>query len=200
VILGVVINVGRLLFADTPAGQASALHFGESGKDSPNLFHYLFVNISELARRPFCAGGIEPGFWPYVVRTMTFGEYQWRYPVFASLLVVAVSTLLFSTTLVTAARMAADRSNVRREVPLLAGFMIPLLGLALFHYVKRWSVCQDFRFIYPVLVPLSALYMHALTTLWTTKIFRPLYWCLLLNGVVVAGGSVVFYLGQYFYS
>ena len=199
-ILGGVINVGRLLFADTPIGQASALHFGESGRDSPTLFHYVSMDVSELTQRPFRAGGIDPGFWPYVVRTMTFGEYQWRYPGFATILVVGVFILLVSTALVTAARIVADRSSARRDAPLLIGFIIPVLGLGLFHYVKRWSVCQDFRFIYPVIVPLSALYMHALTTLWTNKAFRPLYWCLLLNGVVVAGGAVVFYLGQYLYS
>ncbi len=199
-VIGSVVNSGRLLFGGTPVDQADGLHFGESGNDIPSLFHYVSFDVFELVKHPFRTGGLEPGFWPYVVRTMTFGEYQWRFPGYASVLVVAVFTLLVVTVLVTAVRMVMDRSTFIRDIPLLVGLFTPILGLGVFFYVKRWSVCQDFRFIYPVIIPLCALYMSALATLWSKKGLRPLYWCLLLNGLIVSGGAVVFYLGQYLYS
>ncbi len=192
------VNLGRLLFGNGSAGDV-ALHFGQSGRDPSTIFHYLSFDLRGLVSFPFQSNLIEPGFWPYVARAMTFGEYRWRYPALASVLIFAVVVVLVSTVVITATRILAVRETWRRELPLLVSALFPFIALAAFYHLKGMKVCQDFRFIFPVIIPLCALYMRSLESVRPKPALRALYWILLMTGLIVASGSVLFYAGQYLY-
>ncbi len=124
--------------------------------------HYLSLNLSSYFKSPF-VDSVIPGtgreyFWNYVLKSSMFGDFHWFQQPVERILSLVMSPLLLG--LIVLFGIGATRSlreSPRRALPLLVVIFLCFLALFLHRFSMPYSANNDFRFIYPVVIPMTLL-------------------------------------------
>lgn len=124
--------------------------------------HYLFLNFASYFKSPFVDSGI-PGtgreyFWNYVLKSSMFGDFHWFQKPVERILALVMSPLLLGLVGLFGIGAARNlRRSPRRSLPLLVVIFLSFLVLFFHRFSMPYSANNDFRFIYPVVIPLALL-------------------------------------------
>lgn len=197
VLTGIAINVSKAAYLQFwHKRDITNLHFGGTGPNFMSWDHFLRFDIKSFIERPQLIRFDEPGYLNYAIKTLLYGEFIWKWPMIATAINYLVLALLALLIAGLAKRLMQWRAQEYGITPYVLGIMLPLLSVSVFTYVKHNFVCQDSRFIVPVLIAFVALYLNATLALksrWT----YPLYILALLVAVALPLAGMVFYLGQF---
>lgn len=196
---GLLFNLGRPIYTLLMGTNTKLNYFGESIPETFAWMHFLrFHPIDLLFAHPFVwtfsTKAADTGFLDYLLQSMLFGEFTWDMRRFAGVLLA----LLFMWLGIIAAGLAGQLRAHTRSAALVPGLIsigVCMIALVIFTMLKHMPTCQDFRFIYPVIIPLLLLYGLTLDRLWERR-RRLLYWPALGVGCALALAGVVFYLEQ----
>lgn len=135
---------------------------------SPSMYvgnswkQYLFLDTASYFRSPFVSS-IRPGsgreyFWNYVLKSSMFGDYDWFHKPVERILALVMSLLLLALVVVFGIGVVRTvRRSGRELLPLLLVIALSFISLFLHRFANPYSANNDFRFIYPVLVPMVLL-------------------------------------------
>jgi hypothetical protein len=123
---------------------------------------YLLLDIGSYFKSPFVdsirAGTGREYFWNYVLKSSMFGDYDWFQKPAERLLAVIMSALLLGLVVLFFIGIARElRGPARRALPLLVVIALSFLSLFVHRFSNPYSANNDFRFIYPVLIPIVLL-------------------------------------------
>jgi hypothetical protein len=124
--------------------------------------HYLFLNLTTYFKSPF-VDSVIPGtgreyFWNYVLKSSMFGDYHWFQKPVERVLALVMSPLLLGLVVLFGIGVARNlRDAPRRSLPLLVVIFLSFLVLFLHRFSMPYSANNDFRFIYPVVIPMTLL-------------------------------------------
>jgi hypothetical protein len=146
------------------------LRQGVAGVRPPTRY-YLRFDFESLVNRPFAdifLGTREPTYWNHLIKSSLFGTRGagrgpagTLYP--STKIAAAMNYLLLPLAAFSAVGLMVGRRN-RRAPRLLCSVMVAVwvAGGLIFHWIAPDGYHADFRFILPVLVPMSALYAWGL--------------------------------------
>ncbi|HLI85696.1 MAG TPA: glycosyltransferase family 39 protein [Bryobacteraceae bacterium] len=164
-------GVLNLVKAGEQAHNWRALYLGEAWKGlAPSMYvgnswkQYLTLDGSYF-RVPFvdsvATGTGKEYFWNYVLKSSMFGDYHWfRKPVERVLAFVMSPLLLGMAALFGAGVVRSLRASARQSLPLLVVTCLLFLALFLHRFLTPYSANNDFRFIYPALIPMVLLFVE----------------------------------------
>jgi hypothetical protein len=195
---GIALNFGKLIyFKLNKTLDLSYLHFGGSSTDLPYIWHFLSFDLSDFIIRPFNDMEHEITFFNNFLKTMIFGEYTWRYPLFASgisILLLVFLTVSFSVTILS---IRYKKLRVDDIAPHMLAIAIPIYTLMMFYLIKRWGVCQDFRFVVPMLIPIVILFVRGMESIASLPHLQTLYRIGLISGIAMPFAACIFFILQY---
>lgn len=195
---GMAANAGRLVYKKICCGQdAAGLHFGGNRWEPVSFHHFAYVDVWDMAVHPFVMLGNEPSFWNYFLKSMLYGEFEWQHQGVLMFLPAALNLLLLAFLIITFCGMVISlrKQRCRGELlPYLASVAIPLAAMIAFMAMKRFSACQDFRFVLPMLIPLVMLFVRGMENL---RAHPAVYWLGMSIGLCLPVGGMMLYLGQY---
>ncbi len=186
VFLCLLINASRPIYDFIFHTNPGTLHFGGKAGDAISFVHFLKFNLKQFFLQPLNLFNGESGFISYVMKTSLYGEFRWKQIEIARLMNVHFLALLLMMIL-----------GARRVWFLgVVGVALPLLVLAIFTVKMRWVVCQDFRFIFPVIIPLTIVFANSMENLQNRG-----WWLLYYLGMAAAMAmpvyGMMFYLGEF---
>lgn len=123
---------------------------------------YLFLNTTSYFRSPFInstvAGTGREYFWNYVFKSSMFGDYEWWPKQIERNLALVMGPLLLLLVLLFWIGVARNvRLPAGRSLPLLVAIVLSFLSLFFHRFLTPYSANNDFRFIYPVMIPVVLL-------------------------------------------
>jgi hypothetical protein len=197
-LLGILINAGKMIYVRLSHGNdISHIHFGESGDSAASVAHFITFDVIQYITQPFNMLREDPTFFNNFLKTMLYGEFTWKYDGFASVINTLFIAFLFIMICSALINVLRNKQYFIELMPYLAGLIVPLLAVMAFYAIKKLTVCQDFRFALPMLVPMVILYVKGLDYLHTLGTARSLYWAGITVGWLLPLAGVVFYLAQY---
>lgn len=189
--IGVLVNAGRIIYerlwhGRDVAGQA----FGDQQQQALSLHHFATLDAYRFIAVPFNDYGSEASFWHIFFNTMLYGEFSWKHVGIA----VALNALLLLLLAITLAGCAygiyAKRERLVMWLPYLVGVAFPVGFDMAFYALRQMTVCQDFRYVVPMVVPLSVLYVEG------GRACRVVY--VAVGGLFTCAGCLL-YLGEYLF-
>jgi hypothetical protein len=151
-------------FFSTVLGTANTVP--ESWRTPRTLAYYLGFDPRALVQAPYATGGRvgsqEPTYWNQLLKSSLFGTRNaslLRLETEPTRLAVVMNVLAFVALLflVGVQLLKGDRPSSSRVFAIVATLVFVGGGLG-FHLLVPYAFHADFRFIYPVIVPLSVLY------------------------------------------
>jgi len=134
-----------------------AMYVGNSWKQ------YLVLNTAAYFTSPFVdsvrGGTGREYFWNYVLKSSMFGDYSdwFRKPV-QRLLALVMSPLLLGLVILFWIGVARNMSRAARQsLPLLVVIAVSILSVFVVRFYNPYSGNNDFRYIYPVVIPIVLL-------------------------------------------
>jgi hypothetical protein len=125
-----------------------------------NLFCFdLNTYISQPFTDPWHDEGGRQYLWNYFLKSMLFGEFSFSFT-YAPFLAIVLSTLLLQ--IVAFVFIGIVRSIYKLNVPhlfMLLWVFLSLLSLLYFRYTNPFAPNQDFRYIFPMIIPLIYFYL-----------------------------------------
>jgi hypothetical protein len=198
-VLGALVNTGRHWHNTlTNKKSLTSLHFGQEGTTTATWQHFLSFDLSYYLQNPFNTLREEPSFANNFLKTMLFGEFSFGHPEVATILGVFLTLFLAILMASALARIRQWKKITGDALPYLCGIIVPVLSVMAFFAIKKLTVCQEFRFAVPMIIPLAILYVSNLNALKQQSSLRVLYWLGLGTGAALPVGGVLFYLVQYF--
>jgi hypothetical protein len=201
--LCVVVNLGQLLYSRFVQGQSVNIYYlpyfylPEVGDHSHFTFSYfLHVFIYDFIAHPYSTFLNEPGFLNYFLKTALYS--QWNHPgdfgglanIVNALTVLFLFTILLSCVIVFIRR----KPEARDLVPMVLGTLLPLPVLIIFTVMHNDEFWQSMRLVYPMLVPLMALFIRGMEVAREIRLTRPLYLLGLMAGAGLPFGALILYL------
>lgn len=154
VLVGVAVNLAKPAYQlSTGKKNAGSEHFGGSRDLKTPPSHFMSFSTLSFVERPFVTFDSEPGFWNYFLKSSLYGEFS-----HGDVSVARALNWLFLMFLVVVLVRGIQCASWSREfVFLVLGVAMPLLGVIVFTWKKKWVVCQDMRFVWPLFISLSVL-------------------------------------------
>jgi len=123
------------------------------------LSNYLVLNPVDFVQIPFTSS-LEEGkgrefFWFYLLKSSMFGEFSYNAP--ASILLAKVLSfllLLLQLLIITGFFFAFNRKNL---IPVTLDICVLLVSMMIFRYFYPYSCSNDFRYIFPAILPMALL-------------------------------------------
>ncbi len=201
-LLGIIVNLSKLVYMRLRHGKdVSDLHFGKGAETEWTLGSFARLDWGDYTVWPFVDDFRNIEFPAYFLKTMLYGEFKWPMKEGWSFLPFAMNygllALLVITLLGIAVSFLRRDPTMRPLAPHLAGVLISVAAVIAFTMIKRWAVCQDFRFVLPMLVPLVVLFVHAAEALRAYPAGRILYGMAMGIGVVLPLSGAAVYLSRY---
>jgi Dolichyl-phosphate-mannose-protein mannosyltransferase len=136
---------------------SQAMYVGNSWKQ------YLVLNTASYFRAPFVDSLRDDSgrqyFWNYVLKSSMFGDYSGWFPkpVQRLLALVMAPLLLGLVVLFCIGVVRSVRRSARQSLPLLVVIAVSFLAVLALRFYNPNSGNNDFRYIYPVLIPIVLL-------------------------------------------
>ncbi len=191
---GLLVNMSRPIYNkinDIPADQ---MQLGGTSEFHPPLSHYLEFNLSSYLSAPI------PEIWNSNVPFMNYVSHSALYDESFSVskkagfqLNLAFLAWIGMTLLLC---LAVNRARWTALVPHVTVAIVSILALCVFTILKHMSACQNFRFVYPMLISLVTIYAAGLDAARERR-WWGLYWPGLICGAAVPLLGVRFYLGLF---
>jgi hypothetical protein len=139
------------------SANSPAMYVGNSWKQ------YLVLNTASYFTSPFVdslrGGTGREYFWNYVLKSSMFGDYSdwFRKPV-QRFLALVMSPLLLGLVILFWIGVARNMSRAARQsLPLLVVIAVSILSVFVLRLYNPYSGNNDFRYVYPVLIPIVLL-------------------------------------------
>ena len=127
---------------------------------SCNLFCFdLNTYVNQPFTNPWHNEGGRQYLWNYFLKSMLFGEFSFSFT-YAPILAIVLSMLLLQ--IVAFLFIGIVRSIYKLNVPhlfMLLWLFLSLLSLLYFRYTNPFAPNQDFRYIFPMIIPLIYFYL-----------------------------------------
>lgn len=196
--LGILINAGKAIRESIiHSPEIVNAHFGLSSTENPTLSYFLSFHLEQYLRHPFNIRFQEPDFLSQFLKTMLYGEFTWAHTQFATALNLLLLLFLCATCCACLIALRARKESLASLAPHLLAIALPLGAIITFYVIKRWMVCEDFRFVLPMLVPLVILFVRSTEALRSLPKAKPLYYFCLTTALTLPTASTVFYLAHY---
>lgn len=158
-LLGIGLNTIHMLL--NPSGGFNA-HMGTGGSGGIPLMNFISMNLQEYINSPLYNSGRVQTYWSILFKTSMYGEYHWD----GSMLLLRLmnATLLLLVTYALLPWLSGRWQKWREMLPFMTMMAIAMLFHMEFASLKFYLLCQDMRYIYPVLIGFSALYGHSYDT------------------------------------
>ena len=151
---------------------------------------YLVLNTTSYFKSPF-VDSLSDGtgrqyFWNYVLKSSMFGDFSgWFQKPVQRFLALVMSPLLLGLVILFWIGVARNMTRATRQsLPLLLVIAVSIVSVFALRFYNPYSGNNDFRYIYPVLIPIVLLLVDGTRN---TRLGRPL--CFLFCGL-----SAMFYL------
>jgi hypothetical protein len=163
--------------------------------NSPTMYvgndvgHYLVLDASYFTS-PFVdsirAGTGRDYFWNYILKSSMFGDFSgWFQKPAQKFLALVMSPLLLGLVIFFWIGVARNmRRAARQSLPLLVVIAVSILAVFAVRFYNPYAGNNDFRYIYPVLIPIVLLVVEGTTNIGVGRVL-----CFLFCGL-----SAVFYL------
>jgi Ca2+/Na+ antiporter len=197
---GLLVNIGRVIFTYFSHKEHSyRSHLGEIGDHVMTWKKALSFDLSHYLAWPYNKIFGEPTFLNNLTKTMLFSEYSWRLAPFAKPVTIAFLTFLLMTLTLTFISIRLKKRRFDDVAPYLIAIIIPTIGLLIFTILRKMSVCQDFRFIFPSLIAYISLFIMGLASIRDIPCARFFYWMGIGIGLFIPLGGMYIFLGQYWW-
>ena len=144
---------------------SAAMYVGNSWKQ------YLVLNIATYFTSPFVdsirSGTGREYFWNYMLKSSMFGDFSgWFQKSVQRSLALVMSPLLLGLATLFWIGVARNVSRAaRRSLPLLVVIAVSLLSVFAVRFYNPYSGNNDFRYIYPVVIPMVLLIVEGTTNI-----------------------------------
>lgn len=148
--------------------------------------HALTFTIADYLTSPFIYTGTHEtrqNFWEYVFKTSVFDEWAWGLRPVARLI---LALLLANALCMLAALVLMDAPTRRNLTCEAALIVVPLIGIIAFRYSYAQTGAQDFRYILPIIMPMSVCWAKC-DAFWRARGFNLLRRMQLICGAGVIG-------------
>lgn len=193
--LGGIINIGKMLYQWLINNlDVSNTHFGRGFRALHRKGFLTSFDFKFYLRHPYDAIGGEPGFANNLMKTALYGEFTWRFSYLASLINLLFLAFLILTLTHTA--LSLRKKHLAQQLfPYISAVILTIIALMLFYSIKHLTVCVDFRFVVPVLVPLIILFVRSTQALNPPKFYENICMAIALSFPLLA---ILHYLAHYF--
>jgi hypothetical protein len=172
------------------------LYLGLTGFQHPTLAHFNRFNLMNYLQSPYIyypTWQDRAPFLNYFMRSSLYGEFHFSHIKFAG--VISRLNLAFLSVAILSAIIYLIRLR-GRPIHHVVGILIPIMGVIFFTTYKRAWCTQDFRYVYPILIPLVILNIKGLESLRLSNRLV-LFWTFMLVELLLPVTSTIFYLMQY---
>jgi len=170
-------------------GNANGL--GDGFDVGVGLYNYLVLNPVDFVQIPFTSS-LEEGkgrefFWFYLLKSSMFGEFSYSAP--ASILLAKV--LSFIQLLLLLLILFGFFFALKRKfmMPIIVDISVLLVSMMIFRYFYPYSCSNDFRYIFPAVLPMAILGGSSLLFLTRYRLFYNVAFLVVVGFVIF---SVVF--------
>lgn len=183
-LLGLLLNQGRLIHDYILNQTDLAAHLGAGSNDPVSWQHFLGINLKNLFDKPYAHLDPYSHFLNYFLKTTLFGEFDWGFKWIAGIMNIVLILLAGLTLLGIYPKLRTKDKTCWTCLYMLGIGISALITLML---MKRWIVTQDFRFIFPLLIPSALLIGNALENFQSNRkcffaVYAVLFACLNLLG------------------
>jgi hypothetical protein len=105
-------------------------------------------------------------FWNYLFKTSLFGEFDYSQPLAKSMAMIISFLFLLIAAYSIAGLFLTAREEILKHRVLLLNFLILIIAAIAYRIMAPYSCCNDFRFIFPILIPFCFMFAHS------TRIYR----------------------------
>ncbi len=168
-------------------------------------YYFLSFNYDIFMQEPFfTVWNDQTGrqyFWNTLLKSSLFGEFTWNEPTLAIILGFILLLMILYAAVPVISLMASNRRPFPESPEIkfyLITLVISLLSLAMARIVYPLSCSQDFRYIYPVIIPCLIIYNIVLERHLAKSLHR-IYWLGISLVSSFALLSVAFIIRQHFH-
>jgi hypothetical protein len=197
---GMIFNMGRVIYHMlVHEKNVASRYFGGGHNDVYPLSYYLSFDVASYVEKPFVTFFSETSLWSYFLKTFLYSPFSRVHHAYAEASVMNVLLLVFLGVIFGFILVGAFKKL--RFAPTFVcslSFFTCFLGVVCFLLVEKYQHCQNFRYVYPVLVPMAILYSQAMSelALYRIKFIRGDHPLALLAGTIIFGGMYM-YLTKY---
>jgi hypothetical protein len=202
-LLGALGGIGKLIYTKIAydqsigMGNVSYLYFaGVSDHALYPLRYYFTFNVWDFISNPFSVFLQEPGFLNYFLKTALY--LQWNHPENIGGIANAINLqlVLILGIMIGGCILLFTRQKGAAEelIPMVLGVVISLAGIIVFTVMHNDEFCQNLRYVYPVLIPVTVLYIRGLEATAKMRFARPVYYAGIALGVSFPLSALCLYL------
>jgi hypothetical protein len=196
--LGMMMNVIKPLYVTYVLGKDGFRdHLGYAHYFKIAWHDYFILDVANLVKAPTVYGFYNFNMPAFFVKTLSLPEASLDHLWLASVMNVAMLTLLLCTAAGLLLLACKNRAAIAELLPCIVTFLLGYCAITAFCLIKQWDVCMDARFIYPVIVSLVICYVRAMDMLAALPQLSFIYQAGLLAGRAIPLLAMVFYPWQY---
>ena len=160
------------------------------------LYNYLVLNPVDFVQIPFTSS-LEEGkgrefFWFYLLKSSMFGEFSYHAPTSIFLAKVLSFLLLLLLLLMIPGFFFALKR--RFMIPIVVDVCVLLVSMMIFRYFYPYSCSNDFRYIFPAVLPMAVLGGYSMLCMVRYRIFFSVAFAV-VTGFVIS--SLVFQVSYF---
>jgi hypothetical protein len=160
------------------------------------IWNFIYVNVIDFVKYPFTNCWVDTlgrqSFWAFMLKTSLFGEYTFEsLPLYIAGVVTNLS-LLGILGVVTYGLLEQRKIKTPANLLLGAFFVLGITALAAFRFKVPFACANDFRYIYPVVIPGAFYFMKGLEKLSQRSTPVPLWMANFSMGLFLTGTIVFF--------
>jgi hypothetical protein len=198
IVLGVLMNLIKPLYVTYVLERDGFRdHLGYAHHFKIAWHNYFILDVMNLIKAPTVSGFYNFNMPAFFVKTLSLPEAILNHLWLASVMNIAMLILLLSTAAGLLILTLKNRAIIIELLPCIITFLMGYSAITAFCLIKKWDVCMDARFIYPVIVSLVICYVRAMDVLATLQQLSFVYRVGLLAGRVIPLLAMVFYPWQY---
>ena len=172
-------------------------HLGYAHNFKIAWHNYFILDVMNLIKAPTVSGFYNFNMPAFFVKTLSLPEAILQHLWLASVMNIAMLVLLLSTIAGLLLLCWKSRAAIAELLPCIFTFLLGYCAITAFCLIKKWDVCMDARFIYPVIVSLIICYVRAMDALAALPRLSFVYQAGLVAGRVIPLLAMVFYPWQY---
>lgn len=197
---GVLFNMGRIIYHMLVHDKSMVKrYFGGGHHDTYPLEYYLSFDLIHYIEKPFVTFFSETSLLNYFLKTFFFSPFAGLRNVSSEASVMNVFLLVFLALIIGFSLVGAFK-KLRFPPPFVCslGVLVCFIGVVCFLLIEKYQHCQNFRYVYPTLIPMVVLYSRVMRGLeqYRVKILRADYLLVLLAIGIILGGIYI-YMSKY---
>lgn len=168
--------------------------FGEVGRDKYDLEHFLGFDVGSFIESVF-AFPEDPAFLNYFLKTLIFWEFRYD-PTWAGQLISVCLLCFLALWIVFVLFIIMRRCSLFQLLPCFVALLGAYLSMIGFTLHSKMHSAQHARFVFPIIVPMSILYVHGMALIAKKRCAKVALVGVIVSAVFVILGGAVFLMAD----